>query len=498
MKGYIVFVSQQIFPIVQGIAWAEEQNFDRVVLLCTPGSGEKSEKPAQRIKDLCKELQKSGIWREFRIDDPIVTDITPQAVTETIETLICQTPGEWVINTTGGLKLMSFGSANFAGKLEIQYAELSKGWYRISRGINGVLQADPWMEAPPRTITDNIPIKLLAEAQFPSDKYDVSVSDSSFLQPLVPKLTELIEDIATDGAWVRVFKSQALKPVSLSQTLEYFLYLMCYRLIMRSQDEPNIALNLTVTAKKEDGKPQGKQPLEADVVANFNGSLRFLEAKWDRPELPTLLKKLANLKELSGIGGSVGLYAPFIEAGEGDDALVATYQVAFWNKASRADLVPRLYDFLHGKGEWDRVGSGDPDLLALDTLFREKETQLFNQFEPMIATLNCEMKRHNWSYFRIGAMGVLLWRSLVDSRELMKAFAEAGFTLTATGQTTRKTNGQQSQGEAIPEKTAQVFICDDKDGKLCRWLDNVKGNIPKLTPEALRAALGEAVTESGV
>jgi hypothetical protein len=485
MKGYIVYVSQQIFPIVQGIAWAQQNGFSRVVLLCTPNSGERSEKPAKRIKKLCMDLQTKGIWNKFHVDDPTQTDFTPQAVTETIETLIHQTPGEWVINTTGGLKLMSFGSANFAGKLEIQYAELSQGWYRIGKGVGTALRADPWKEAPQPTITDKIPIKTLAEAQFPSDEYRIEIKD--FLEPDADNISEILKDIAIDGNWERGFKKYNIPR---SATLEHFFGLLFYKL-----GAANVSLNLKVIPKIK----QGKQPMEADVVANINGRLRFMEVKFDRPELPTLLKKLASLKELSGIGGSIGLFTPLLSEVEGDEALIKAYQVTFWNEKNRADLIPQLYDFMHGRDKWKTEGSTKEGLVQLDALYRQLVDKLFIWSEPMPSRLDSELGGENWSYFRVGAMGVLLWRSLADSRKLMGAFAEAGFTLTATGQTTRKTNGQQSRGEAIPEKTAQVFICNDEDDRLRLWLDeNVKGKVRQLTPEALRAALSEVATESDV
>jgi len=134
--GMIVFASKQILPNVLGLL-----HYDYAVkVLCIYRSRNEvqSGQPAERLKQWCNEKRPDITVEMNPFGNGQDDSILSQNVTRQIEQWQKAHPElRWIINATGGLKMMSFGLGDFvpdgAGGVEVIYREINREWFRFER-----------------------------------------------------------------------------------------------------------------------------------------------------------------------------------------------------------------------------------------------------------------------------------------------------------------------------------------------------------------------------
>ena len=159
----VVLASEQLWPNIHGLVhWQEHASGLNDLCIYYTDDQQRSAQPARRLMTFCREL-----YPKVRICVPAkALGITPADVQRQIRKWQEELPGRrWVINATGGLKLM------FAGALEclelpdteVVYRELSGDWYHITRTRGGIATQPFAVSA---AETDSIPVESLVKAQW--------------------------------------------------------------------------------------------------------------------------------------------------------------------------------------------------------------------------------------------------------------------------------------------------------------------------------------------
>src|SRR5581483_12448160 len=135
----VLLASEQLWPNLHSIEhWTPELR--RVLLYHTPDR--RSAEPAQRLVRFCRE--RCG-WDEERDKDRVLPNKGPATAEGVIERFNAWrkefSDGPWVVNATGGTKLMFDGAASFRGRdgVLVVYRELSPGspWFKLGHEQDG-------------------------------------------------------------------------------------------------------------------------------------------------------------------------------------------------------------------------------------------------------------------------------------------------------------------------------------------------------------------------
>lgn len=132
-----------------------------------------SRSPALRMKKLLDELCAVAPF-DNRSPAVIALDshpvgIEPQAVRERVTQLTRQAPSaRWVVNVTGGLKLMAFGGVGIPEPPpRLIYMERGQGWFALASAAGSVTATrDPELPVDGGALLDEIPIASIVRTQF--------------------------------------------------------------------------------------------------------------------------------------------------------------------------------------------------------------------------------------------------------------------------------------------------------------------------------------------
>lgn len=268
-QAMVVLASEQLWPNIQGLV-----HFDR---------------HEGGIRDLCiyytDDLQKSAepAKRFARFTQKIFPNITvhlpgkpggklPQDVFQQIESWQKQLPDRrWIINATGGLKLMFAGAilAMDCPNTEVVYGELSGEWFRWKKtGQQDNLQ--PFSIDP--SITDDIPVRYLVQAQSSIAAGREWKCESPRHLPIVELVKHGIE---TDWDWPDTFRRAGVSSQVNSQMQAGFLFeqFVAATLLEMGMKREQVDLNARLA------EPNGQSVQEIDVIANHAGRILIFDCK---------------------------------------------------------------------------------------------------------------------------------------------------------------------------------------------------------------------------
>ncbi len=258
----IVLASEQLWPNIHGLVhW--HASLKHLCIYYTADQ-DRSARPALRLAALCEALYPTV--KLHRPAEPL--GMLPDEVHARVRLWKEQVPGQvWVINATGGNKLMFAGALRCAGEphTTLVYRELTDGrWYEFYPGPTGPV-------ARPRddvalTATDHLPVKELVKAQW--DAADTEIKSVS-PQPL-PVLELTREALRTGWDWPRAFR-QAGQPSSDASGILFERYVAA---VLLELGVSNQLANIVIRRS-----PGGEALQEIDLVANHGGRLAIIDCK---------------------------------------------------------------------------------------------------------------------------------------------------------------------------------------------------------------------------
>lgn len=173
----ILIVSEQIIPNLTSVLhYWKKGDLDAVHLLYT-NDELRSKAPARRLAKLLEEIRKIEPYKDcgdITIElDRIPVRIEPQHVRARVNELLNSDPeARWVLNATGGLKLMAFGPPDLLAppgtnhRFTMIYQERVAGWFDLVRNADGKIDASSAARQPDQALLDDIPVEVLARTQY--------------------------------------------------------------------------------------------------------------------------------------------------------------------------------------------------------------------------------------------------------------------------------------------------------------------------------------------
>jgi hypothetical protein len=208
MFSLVHLAGRQLLPnLLASMALHRRGTLRRMVVIHSDNPTE-SARPAAALLDLLQHLPGHA---ELAQDDPlqmIEVDEDLQTVLAAVRELFADHPGErWVLNATGGNKMMSFALGLLAARPEVHgvvYRDIRHGWRRVVAG------ADPWRwrEEPilagdpvlgglvdAENTLERMPIERLVVAQFAAEDVVARIHTKRLPTPL-PRVDEWLQHVA--------------------------------------------------------------------------------------------------------------------------------------------------------------------------------------------------------------------------------------------------------------------------------------------------------------
>jgi Holliday junction resolvase-like predicted endonuclease len=303
----LVLASEQLWPNIHGLAqWGHALR--RLVVCHT--SARQSAVPADRLAVLAPTVWPRTGTEPLAVHLAPLAGMQPQEVFAAVLGWLQNHPTErWLLNASGGTKLMHDGLLPFVGRdgVEIVYRELSGEWFRFGPGFAPGTAATQRITVP-ADATDRIPVDKLVQAQWQAPNTRIEFGPPS--QPLdVLRLTR--EGVAAHWNWREAFR-RAGDP---SAEQSGFLFERYIAAALLALGVTNLACNVRRRALGA-----GVDQQEIDLVANHGGRLTILDCKLRTEEeeeeglvesITSQIRQAAHTRrELGGLGASLVLLRP--------------------------------------------------------------------------------------------------------------------------------------------------------------------------------------------
>lgn len=205
---HALLASEQLMPNLEcALALAKQDRLATVHIYFTDNE-RKSAIPARQIAILLKKVADQPGWPQFKIhlsDTPGGLDV--QNVHQWLHKLMNQHPDDmWVLNATGGLKLMSAAFMSLAGHPAIQhvfYREIGAGWRHLRHTPAGLCSEDAEAQLPGLNEAsqwlDEFDLAELMEAQFGAENIKFRTQSDP-----IPLDSEAITNCLKDNPSIRI------------------------------------------------------------------------------------------------------------------------------------------------------------------------------------------------------------------------------------------------------------------------------------------------------
>lgn len=396
-QAMVVLASEQLWPNIHGLVhWHRFEGGLSDLCIYHTEDEHRSRLPAQRLEQLCRKLYGKAIRIHFPDQPPTAPQediqsscspgggspsekqssglrsggpmkrITPQAVREQIRRWQAAIPSRrWIINATGGIKLM------FAGALEclslpdtqLVYRELSEQeWYRIDQSAEGV-QITPI--SVPAWETDEIPVELLLHTQWqppPGGQWSSS-------RPEKLPIKKLVETgLQNNWYWQATFAACGFEPKEQSG----FLFEKFVAATLLELGVSNVVINAILSSSS-------RQVLqEIDMIANYHGRLLIIDCKLrtkaeERHRVEGLTSQIRQAfttrRELGGLGAELLLLRPGRVFSEEEESLATAYGLKTLDVSKTLDFFRQIAQFC------GHTGPLPPELQAAQDLLDQAKQQ---------------------------------------------------------------------------------------------------------------------------
>lgn len=344
LRDYIAFASEQLWPNLIGFCNAREY-FDGIgnVILLHTSDPKRSAGPARRIKD-CLEINRR-LFPEMAQVCLVETGSTPQEVAETLHSLTNDPQRSFVINATGGTKLIFAGAISLCSlpNVEVHYLEVTQQWFRLRLGSDRRIHSEQ-LDGQPVDITRIFPLQSLLE--FQADRPATCAWSIQDPDPInASGLTEIASSGCNDGwQWQQIMDHRRLKDCLNSQG---FLFERFFAALIQNMKCNQVGMNLLLSdAAGVQGIPQTRH--EVDVVAAHANRIVFFNLKLTDNQSP--IEEITTAKaSAEAIGGSAAtcvLVRPSWEADPVRDSFIniarSTFRIEVWNQSDMGNLLASI------------------------------------------------------------------------------------------------------------------------------------------------------------
>ena len=341
----VLLASEQLWPNIHSIEhWGA--GLRRVFIYHTPDQPRSAE-PARKLARFCKERHK--------LEATLAQgDAIPEALTSQIGRWLKMFSDEsWLINATGGTKLMYDGAAAFRGRpgVRVVYRELGPNnlWYELGRDVDGNPTVKPIIVPP--EVTDRIPIQLLLRTLWETDTLNLTFGPDPKPLPFPDIGRALIE---TNGNWREAFARVNVPLADKESGGVPFERYVAAALIEMGMT------NLAHSVKQEGLPPEGsggraRPTQEIDIVANHGARLLVFDCKLRTEEdegrevegITSQIRQAAQTtRRLGGLGAEVVLLRPNREIAGTILALARDLRVRVIDKGDRGCFFQKLAEFV--------------------------------------------------------------------------------------------------------------------------------------------------------
>ncbi len=292
----ILLASEQLWPNLHSIEYWRGSL--QSIFIYHTDDERRSVIPAQRLLRFC-ELRCPHV--QTFCDDG---DGKPESVVAQIEIWQERHPHhQWVINATGGTKLMFLGAASLIGRPQVAviYRELNGSWYHLT-DHNGFLQTFP-LDIPLDT-TDSIPVTDILDVLWADEESQIQSLPPPSLD--VQALTQAL--IRHRGDWIAAFKSCGVSLAPGDSAGRLFERYIAAVLLALGLHPHNVACNAIKMSRK------GQALQEIDIVVNYRSRLYVLDCKLHSDDNQTTrqVPLMQQIRDLSDTirrlgGGAIGV-----------------------------------------------------------------------------------------------------------------------------------------------------------------------------------------------
>lgn len=347
--GMIVLASEQTWPNLLGLLHFKNQV--TALRIYHSGNLRASQGPAQRFQQWCHrqfpdlEVRLSG--------EDNSCGICPHEVTAKVRDWITEEPEwNWIINVTGGLKLMVFGltdlllptgqtpdqTHNQNQRVRLIYRELTGQWFALQRDAKGAVRALPFEVSP--TLADALDIETLAELQQGNQWMPQNAER-------LPVFDLVRAGFDTQWNWVSAFARCGLNAPKQGNLFEKFV-----AAVLLHMGVERVAINLQTG---QDGAHQS----EVDVACLRHNRLYVFDCKLttteqlpgDRQEKTSLVTEVCDtaqrLNSMGGVNARGFLLRPSRDYSEKLQELASSLRVQIWDRRAMRHFVGKLSEELN-------------------------------------------------------------------------------------------------------------------------------------------------------
>ncbi len=339
--GMVLLASEQLWPNIQSLVHWHDQL--KCVCIYYTGDPRRSKQPALRLKEFCEKYIRDATV--IMPDSPL--GMQPADVTKQLRNWIQRFDRlEWVLNATGGTKLMTAGVLRLTGEpgVKVVYKELTSGWFELLRDRDGrTIIAQP-LNIPPSE-TDAVPVSTLLETFWGGEGWEVDVGIRPRRLPVVDIIRVAAEN---QWNWKLAFKECNVPRIE-GKEQPGFLFEELVAAILLEMGVGNVICNV-LRKSIEGGVVQ-----EVDIVANHGGRLNIIDCKlraWEdeaRDKVESITSQLRQAahtrRELGGLGARLLLLRPNRSLSETERQLAEAYQLEVIDAQQCSTVITKLARF---------------------------------------------------------------------------------------------------------------------------------------------------------
>lgn len=339
----IVLASEQIWPNLLGfLHWHQKLGGISHLFVYATNNEQKSLGPARRFKELIARAYPEVVTLPEH-DEP--HEMTPQAVRMNIDEWMYSFPADkWVINLTGGTKMMTAGLLDYAGRADVEliYRELERAWFSLGKDPETGQIYSRSLQDIDEGIADSVPIDKLIMTQF-----DVAEGDHWELEPArqlpIPSIIRAAIDVEWD--WRKAFNAAGIPFEASKSGGNLFEELVAACVIELG------VTNVMINARHLSSNKTQRQ--EIDVLASHDGALYMIDCKLAFPEDPAVPAPVAQIKEasetrrtLGGLSAKALMIRPSWEEDEERIDFAKALHVEIIQRGSTETLIQQLGDWM--------------------------------------------------------------------------------------------------------------------------------------------------------
>ncbi len=298
----VLLASEQLWPNLESMCMLQGR-LTRVYIYHSDDRT-RSVYPAMALRYLAEQhFRTKAILREGGIQ--------PRDVTDVVSGWLAEFPdAHWVLNATGGTKLMTAGILRFVGTANTKtwYRELQHGWFELVPAEDGRRIVARKLQPPADLArrTNEIPVDSLLRAVWEPSGHEVQIGGPIEPLPVTKIANSLAEQIRQRVAqpdWEKVFQDAGIESprVRAGFLFERFVSGCLYALGVR-----NAVANVVVK--------QGTSVLqEVDIVANYGGRVCVVDCTLRQGKIPVIAEyqRCETIRRsVAGLAGSYLLVRP--------------------------------------------------------------------------------------------------------------------------------------------------------------------------------------------